>query len=82
MSPAPTPLDVRLLASAVRTLARREPRFTRFIARHGPKSAYLSGLATQLPLGWLERGALESLPDTEVADALDALPAVRPWTVQ
>ena len=36
MSAAPVPLDVRLLASAVRTLARNEPRFARIVARHGP----------------------------------------------
>lgn len=34
--PAPTPFDGRLLANAVRALARVEPRFAGIVARHGP----------------------------------------------
>ena len=143
-SPAPAPLDLGLLASAVRTLARGEPRFARIVARYGPpplwprepgfetlvllmleqqvslaqaramyarivaatgrvtpaavaalgesglrsigvtrqKSAYLSALATQVRLSRLDLGALDALPDAEVADALDALRGVGPWTAQ
>ena len=141
---ARAPLDVRLLANAVRTLARGEPRFARIVARHGPpplwprepgfetlvllmleqqvslaqaramyarivaaagavtpaavaalgesglrgigvtrqKSAYLSALATELRLGRLDLGAVGALPDTQVAEALEALRGVGPWTAQ
>ncbi len=142
MSLVLVPLDVRLLATAVRSLTRSEPRFARVVARHGPpplwprepgfetlvllmleqqvslaqaramyarivaaagrvtpaaiatlgesglrdigvtrqKSAYLSALATQLRLGQLDLGAMNALPDAEVAEALDALRGVGPWT--
>ncbi|HEV2010416.1 MAG TPA: DNA-3-methyladenine glycosylase 2 family protein [Candidatus Limnocylindria bacterium] len=46
------------------------------------KSAYLAALATQLPAGQLDLGAIDGLPDAEAAEALDALHGVGPWTAQ
>ena len=46
------------------------------------KSAYLSALATQLQLGQLDLTTIDALPDAEVAEALDAVRGVGPWTAQ
>lgn len=132
------------LPRAVRSLARREPRFAAIVKRHGPpplwprepgfatlallileqqvslvqartmfqriviaagemtpravqalgveglraigvtrqKSAYVHALAAALARGTLDLQALESMPDDEASEALDALHGVGHWTAQ